>query len=632
MRMSRTGKGWLAGFVLLGSAWPAWSAPPVSQMLSFKPLQKGVVYSTPTPQELDQCKVELVEGPNKASGWVLKDPKGSLLRKFYDSNGDKYPDQWSYYKDGAEVYREVDSNFNHKRDRYLWLNGGGMKIGVDSKEREDGTLDGWLALSIEELSQEVMKAVAAKDYRLLQTLLVTEDDLRTLGTPAREIARIRDLQKQTPAKFQQTTTKMSHLNEATRWLHLETSAPNRLPADTTGMKQDVLMYYRGTVLCETAGKHDWIQLGETVKVGDTWKLIDAPLPGDGDRAADLAANVVTPQAQDPETQQLMKSLAELDKDAPRYQGQGADPAVVRYHGRRADLMERLAAKAPEAEQALWYRQIADSLGTATQASPPGDRKAMDRLGRLAERVAKAKPGSDVAAYIAFRELSTDYALKVHEAKKAEDMLAVQTKFTEHLAKFVSRYPKAEDAADALLQLGMIHEFQGKEADAKKWYEQLAGTFPATKEGVKAAGALRRLNLVGQPWEINAPVISLAGGPFSMDKLRDRMVVVYYWASWCQSAPADFTKLKALAQEHRSQGLEVIGINVDDAQGEAESFINKHVPPGYHLHAAGGLESPLATHYGLIVFPHVMLVGRDGKVLDRAAELGTLDAELKKAIK
>jgi thiol-disulfide isomerase/thioredoxin len=631
MRMSHRGNGLLAGVLLLGSAWPAWSAPPVAQMLSFKPIQKGVVYSTPTADELDQCKVELVEGPKKASGWVLKDPKGNLLRKFYDSNADKYPDQWSYYKDGIEVYREVDSNFNGKRDQYHWLNSGGMKIGVDKKEKEDGTIESWLALSVEELSQEVVKAVAAKDPRKLDTLLVTEEELRNLGAPPREITRIRELQKLAPQKFQQTVTKLSHWDDKTRWLHLETSPPSRLPADSTGMKQDVLMYYRGMVMCEAGGKHDWLQLGEIVRVGEVWKLIDAPALGEQDRVVELTSAGEN-KPQDAAAQALLKNLADLDKDAPRYQGHGPEPAVVRYHLRRADLMEQILAKTPEAERALWYRQLADSLSTAAQASPAGDRKALERLGRLEEQLARAKPGGELAAYVAFRELSTQYAMQVHDAKKAEDMLAVQTKFVDQLAKFVGMYPKAEDAADALLQLAMIHEFQNKEAEAKKWYEQLAQQFATTPQGLKATGALRRLNLEGKPWEINAPVVSLAGGAFSMEKLRGRVVIVYYWASWCQSAPADFAKLKALAQEHRSAGVDIVGINLDEARPAAETFLSKHAPPGYQLHAGGGLESPLAAHYGLIVFPHLLLVGRDGKVVSRTVEIGTVDAEVKKALK
>ena len=108
MAISRKARGMFVGLLFLGSGVSALAAPPsVDEILAFKPFQKGVVTSTPTAAEKAGCKVELLAGQAKgSSGWVLRDANGRLMRKFFDSNGDKYPDQWSYYKDGLEVYRE----------------------------------------------------------------------------------------------------------------------------------------------------------------------------------------------------------------------------------------------------------------------------------------------------------------------------------------------------------------------------------------------------------------------------------------------------------------------------------------------------------------------------------------------
>jgi len=541
MAMSQRAKGLLAGVLALAAAIPSSAAPPsVDDMLAFKPYQKGVLYSTPAASEKAACKVELVQGASKgASGWVLRDPNGRLLRKFFDNNGDKYPDQWSYYKDGVEVYRELDTNFNGARDTYVWLNSGGMKIGLDRDEK-DGIIDYWQALSIEELSQEVVKALATKDVRILQPLLASEEELKAIGLPAADVARIATAQKQLQAKFQALCTKMSHINEGTQWLHTETSAPARIPSDATGGKRDILWHSRAMLVCETAGKADVLQLGELVLIGEAWKLLDVPGPGEQEVVVgDPAGASKTAPPGDPMVQEILKRIAELDKAAPSYVGVGVNPAVAAYHLQRADMLEQILGRVPAAEAGPWVRQLADSLSTAVQASPASDSRAFDRLVKLAEKTAKEGPGSDLAAYVSFRELTSDYSRAVQEARNAKAMVDAQGRHVERLARFVAAYPKAEETADALLQLGMIHEFQGKEADAQRWYEQLVRTHASAPQAAKAAGALRRIHLEGKPWELGGPVVSLNGSPWTVDRIRGKPAVIYYWAEWCQSAAADW---------------------------------------------------------------------------------------------
>ena len=599
------------------------AAPTVEQMLTFQPRQKGVAISTPTQAEYRQCKVELVQGISPGStGWALRDPEGRFLRRFMDTNGDRYPDQWCYYKDGVEVYREVDSNFNGKVDRYYWLNTAGMKIGLDRDE--DGLIDDWLALSPEELSQLAAQALATRDYRLFQTLLVKEEDLQALGLPAREVERIRELRKQTEQKFRQACASLPQLNETTRWLHFEAGPPARIPSDTYGMKQDVLMLHRGLVVVETAGKQDVIQLGEMLLVGEAWKLVDAP-----------GNNMVAENHRSPvpdELQLLLKKLAELDQRHPPMQGIGPNLALARFYLERAQLIESILAKVKEpADRVLWVKQLADTLSSAAQVSPQSDRTAFQRLQALAEQLQRSEPGSELAAYVAFRELNTDYTIKSSLASKPEDILTLQNRHVERLIQFARTFPKATETAEALWQIAMHLELQNKDAEAKQYYQQLVRTFPPNNpNAAKAAGALRRLDLEGKPWELTVPVTSLNGQTYNPQALRGKVVVVYYWASWCKSVPDDFARLQKLQQDLGSHAVEIVAINIDENQADALASLKNTKAPGIQLYAGGGPDGPAATYYGLMAFPHLFLIGRDGKVLDHALELSTLEVAVRKA--
>ena len=222
----------------------AWAAPTVAQMLSFQPQAgRSRLYSTPTPRNRPACKVELVTGARAGQhGWLLRDPHGQPLRRFFDTNGDRKIDVWSYYQDGVEVYREIDTNFNGKTDQYRWLNAGGMKWGIDVDE--DGKIETWKMIPPRRSARKSCRPSSPR----------TSPACRPCGSPTRRSRRwncppprspaFSDLQKQAPAKFQATVAKLTDLSAKTHWERLEAGAPQCVPADGAGMKQDVIKYPR----------------------------------------------------------------------------------------------------------------------------------------------------------------------------------------------------------------------------------------------------------------------------------------------------------------------------------------------------------------------------------------------------
>ncbi len=627
----RTGAGrigvWVAAScLLLGGVGRAHAAAPptVAQMLSFRPRQEGVVITTPAPEKQSGCKVELVKGQGgRGSGWVLKDESDNLLRKFFDSNDDGRVDVWSYYKDGAEVYSEIDTTYTGKPDQYRWLNAGGMKWGVD--ETKEGRIKYWKAISPEEVSQELLQALIAHDQARFQALVVSETEIKALGLAAAQTERIREQVKTAAEKFQDTVTKLGpKLNPKTSWLHLETAAPQCVPSETGG---EVIRHARGTVLFDVGGGNDWVQTGEMIQVGvNAWRLAGGPTPG----AAPPAAADGTPGAiENPEVQKLVEELTKLDKEIPPSEN-GPSAASVRHHLARADLLEKIVAKVKPQERDPWIRQVADSLGTAAQSSPAEDSTALERLRSLEAQLVKYLPGHNLTAYVTFREMQADYSAKIAAKKVAFEK--VQAEWLERLGKFVQAYPKADDAADALLQAGMVAEFLGKDVEAKNWYAQLVRNYADKPQAKKAEGSVRRLDLEGKPLKLSGPLLNDSNTAFDLEQLAGKVVAVYYWASWNSHSPGDFAKLKTLVETYGSKGFDVVCVNLDSSAEEARRFVRNATPVGTHLYGAGGLEGKLAIDYGITVLPNLFLVGRDGKVVNRSAQIGNVEEEIKKLTK
>ena len=105
------------------------------------------------------------------TGWVLRNPKGQVIRNFVDTDSDNRVDQWSYFKDGVEVYRDIDSNHNGKADQCRWLNTAGTRLGID--KNEDRVIDVWEIISPEEVSSELVAAIRDNDKPRFERLLVS---------------------------------------------------------------------------------------------------------------------------------------------------------------------------------------------------------------------------------------------------------------------------------------------------------------------------------------------------------------------------------------------------------------------------------------------------------------------------
>ena len=629
MTRTRISRRLLAGLTLtagLGHAASA-QAPKVEEILARKPVHASAVVSTPAGPELAACKVEVVPYPAPATGYKLVDGQGRLVRQFIDTAGRGKPNIAYFYLNGAEAYREIDGS--PRQFRWLGANGGRWGGDVDG----DGSVDVWYDISPAEASQELFAAIMTKDAKRFQALLVTPEELKSLKLPDSEMAKISARAAGATKKFQDAIAAMPMAPTA-RWLHAEMGLPNVAPMDSLRSATDLVRLPTVTVLYESGpNKADLFQVGDMVQVGRAWRLIDGPTAGAATGPSEGTGGITVPDS-------VKQFLPQIDQ--VKLPSGPADAA--RYHLERAAILEKIVAATQGEQQQPWLKQTVDSYAAAAESSGP-DSPGLTRLRQLVGPIEKDAPKS-VASYAAFRLLAAEYTVRMtaaaqDPAKASERSNEVQKWWREQLEGYVTRYPAGEDAAEAMMRLAVAHEFAGKDGEeaAKKWYDKLAASFPGDYRAAKAAGAVKRLQSEGQALTL-PPSSTLDGKPFDVGQLAGKPAVVFYYANWSTDPAAearlqdDLKKLAEAAKPMLAKGLTVVTISLDETKERAAAAIQAAQVPGLHLHAAGGLDrSPLAVAYGVQMVPHLMLVGKDGKVTNRAAQISpSLKDELEKLAK
>lgn len=628
------------GLAVLGTAWAmtghtsAAAKPTVESALTLKPLQTDVDYETPTGDEVAKCTMQAANSPG-ASGWIVFNPAGQLLRRFLDTSGDNKVDQWCYYKNGIEVYRDVDSNFNGKADQYRWLGTAGTRWGLD--DNEDGRIDRWKTISAEEVAAEVVAALRTSDEKRFQRLLLSPEELKLLGLGEVHTADIAKKVAAASKSFADLAQRQTVVGKDAEWMSFGANHPCTVPVGFEGAKRDVVVYDAASAIVATGGKTAQIALGTLIHTEAGWRMIDLPQNLLDNQTNSLAGGLFF---QDPPTRQPdatgspgglteaeQKLLTELEKiDKSLAQATGPEQ-VSRANAARADVLEKLLQAASKIENRDSYtRQFADSVSAAVQSGsyPEG----VERMKKLAEGLASEPSNAKLAAYVMWRYLTADYARSLMQANA--DYAKVQEKWMVDVRKFVDDFPRAEDAAEAMLQLAVSYEFAGKADDAVAWYSKIATQFPSAEVAKKAAGAKRRLESVGKPIELEGP--TLDGTTLSLNAYRGRVVLIQYWATWCEPCKLDMAMVKQLQAKYAKQGFVVIGVDLDGDRALADNYVRANPMPWKQMYEPGGLDSRLAQELGIITLPTMILVDREGKVLNRNIHAGELDEELGKRLR
>jgi thiol-disulfide isomerase/thioredoxin len=126
--------------------------------------------------------------------------------------------------------------------------------------------------------------------------------------------------------------------------------------------------------------------------------------------------------------------------------------------------------------------------------------------------------------------------------------------------------------------------------------------------------------------------SLDGKNVSLSDLRGKAVLLNFWATWCGPCKIEMPWFVELQNQYASQGLQIVGVAMDDASKEDISKFAKDMGVNYPILI--GKESVGDEYGGVPALPESFLIGRDGKIVDKILGLrgkAEIEDSIKKAL-
>lgn len=199
-----------------------------------------------------------------------------------------------------------------------------------------------------------------------------------------------------------------------------------------------------------------------------------------------------------------------------------------------------------------------------------------------------------------------------------DWNAVEGKFADFQKQFGSDFSLdgkrsllAQLRRRELRALRSLEDQSGYNALLKKL---LADPVPQLAEAGKLEQAMieRVAKLKTAPLELKYTAVD--GTEVDVSKLRGKVVLIDFWATWCGPCVAAVPDVVAAYKQYHDQGFEVVGVSLDDDKNRLLAFTQKHGMVWPQAFDGGDPDSPISTGFGIESIPTMWLLDKKGMLV------------------
>lgn len=225
-------------------------------------------------------------------------------------------------------------------------------------------------------------------------------------------------------------------------------------------------------------------------------------------------------------------------------------------------------------------------------------------------------------------------------------LTEEQKHSEHFAKLqslVAKYPKSKASAyliaGRIYTMGSAFMLMGKFPFSYSEVNQLTSLLDTslhnTLEWQNLSKLLNRLDLernrtTGKAF-YDVTLKDTSNSDINTKSLRNKYVLVNFWASWCKPCRALNPELKVLYEKYKERGFEIVGISLDTEKKAWKKAIRQDGLQWTQLIDEKAFNGTLPKYYDIYAVPVKILIDKEGKIVGFDLSTSEIESILRKEL-
>ncbi|MBC87533.1 MAG: hypothetical protein CL677_10190 [Bdellovibrionaceae bacterium] len=137
------------------------------------------------------------------------------------------------------------------------------------------------------------------------------------------------------------------------------------------------------------------------------------------------------------------------------------------------------------------------------------------------------------------------------------------------------------------------------------------------QGTEVPDSAKVLDRMEVDGAIDFEIETIDGKPFKLSDLKGKLILINFWASWCDPCVEEFPSMLKLL-ETMGDDLVLVTVSADYEMKELKKFLSIFDVKGDNFVAVWDKEKTISNQYHIVALPESFIIGKDFKLVRKVS--------------